>query len=143
MRKKNNWQCIDEEGTFHLEDPHRTSYLYFPLVYEAGVARRFFIDGQPAGSGSAPDTMPDTQGAAIGAVLTELSNSRNRFAGSIDEVSLWDRALAEGEVAAQARQIKVKRKQEGAADGNEQRSWSLLCALGGTHQAGHTESPGP
>jgi hypothetical protein len=31
------WQFIDDEGTFRLEYPHHTSYLYFPLVNEAGM----------------------------------------------------------------------------------------------------------
>jgi cellobiose phosphorylase len=37
MTKKNNWQYIDSEGTFRLENPNHTSYLYFPLVNEAGL----------------------------------------------------------------------------------------------------------
>src|SRR5512133_2980433 len=31
------WTFIDKNGTFHLDDPHKTSYLYFPLVNEAGM----------------------------------------------------------------------------------------------------------
>lgn len=31
------WQFIDENGTFRLVNPGRTSYLYFPLVNEAGM----------------------------------------------------------------------------------------------------------
>ena len=31
------WRFIDDEGTFRLDAPHRTSYLYFPLVNEAGM----------------------------------------------------------------------------------------------------------
>ncbi|MBN1669337.1 MAG: cellobiose phosphorylase, partial [Anaerolineales bacterium] len=31
------WQFIDAEGTFRLKDPHLNSYLYFPLVNEAGL----------------------------------------------------------------------------------------------------------
>jgi len=31
------WQFIDDEGTFRLENPQHTSYLYFPLVNEAGM----------------------------------------------------------------------------------------------------------
>jgi len=37
MTKKNTWQFIDSEGTFRLENPHHSSYLYFPLVNEAGL----------------------------------------------------------------------------------------------------------
>ena len=31
------WRFVDQAGTFVLQDPHRTSYLYFPLVNEAGM----------------------------------------------------------------------------------------------------------
>lgn len=34
---KNNWNFIDEEGTFELEAPHKSSYLYFPLANESGM----------------------------------------------------------------------------------------------------------
>ena len=33
----NNWNFIDEEGTFELEAPHKSSYLYFPLANESGM----------------------------------------------------------------------------------------------------------
>ena len=32
-----NWQFTDDDGSFLLESPHRTNYLYFPLVNEAGM----------------------------------------------------------------------------------------------------------
>jgi len=31
------WKFITPDGNFHLKDPHHTSYLYFPLVNEAGM----------------------------------------------------------------------------------------------------------
>jgi cellobiose phosphorylase len=31
------WTFIDERGSFRLEEPQRTSYLYFPLANEAGM----------------------------------------------------------------------------------------------------------
>ncbi len=31
------WEFIDKNGTFRLKNPHRTSFLYFPLVNEAGL----------------------------------------------------------------------------------------------------------
>ena len=39
MKKQENpnWQFIDSEGSFQLDSPHRHSYLYFPLVNEAGM----------------------------------------------------------------------------------------------------------
>ncbi|MBI5959934.1 MAG: cellobiose phosphorylase [Chloroflexi bacterium] len=32
-----NWRFVDDTGTFVLENPQQTSYLYFPLVNEAGL----------------------------------------------------------------------------------------------------------
>ncbi|MCP4142225.1 MAG: cellobiose phosphorylase [Chloroflexi bacterium] len=32
-----NWQFIDKNGTFRLQNPHLSNYLYFPLVNEAGM----------------------------------------------------------------------------------------------------------
>jgi cellobiose phosphorylase len=32
-----DWRFIDDKGTFALSDPHRHSYLYFPLVNEGGL----------------------------------------------------------------------------------------------------------
>jgi cellobiose phosphorylase len=34
---KLGWEFIGKEGTFKLTDPHHNSYLYFPLVNEAGM----------------------------------------------------------------------------------------------------------
>ncbi len=32
-----NWQFINKNGTFRLQNPHLSNYLYFPLVNEAGM----------------------------------------------------------------------------------------------------------
>ena len=32
-----NWHFLDEAGSFQLESPQNVSYLYFPLVNEAGM----------------------------------------------------------------------------------------------------------
>ncbi len=32
-----SWYFIDEQGTFELKDPQENSYLYFPLVNQAGM----------------------------------------------------------------------------------------------------------
>ncbi len=39
MRNENNagWEFVNDQGVFRLENPHHTSYLYFPLVNEAGM----------------------------------------------------------------------------------------------------------
>ncbi len=34
---KDGWRFVDQSGKFILRDPHKTSYLYFPLVNEAGM----------------------------------------------------------------------------------------------------------
>jgi cellobiose phosphorylase len=31
------WRFVDDNGTFALKDPHKSSYLYFPLVSERGM----------------------------------------------------------------------------------------------------------
>ena len=31
------WDFTGDDGAFRLASPHRTSYLYFPLVNEAGM----------------------------------------------------------------------------------------------------------
>ncbi|MCW5557614.1 MAG: cadherin-like domain-containing protein [Verrucomicrobiae bacterium] len=68
-------------------------------ITSSDTARTFYINGQPAGSGSAPAVAPDSTGAAIGGVIAEVGNARNRFEGDIDEVALWDRALSPAELA--------------------------------------------
>ena len=67
-----------------------------------GTSRTFYINGQPAGTGSAPAVAPNAAGAAIGGTISELTGTRNRFHGDIDEVALWNRALTAAEVAALA-----------------------------------------
>ena len=37
MKKNLGWQFTDQKGTFNLENPQHTSYLYFPLVNEIGM----------------------------------------------------------------------------------------------------------
>lgn len=37
QRAQQGWHFIDKHGTFKLDAPHETSYLYFPLVNEAGM----------------------------------------------------------------------------------------------------------
>jgi len=35
--KKTAWHFIDDNGSFSLLAPHKNSYLYFPLVNDAGM----------------------------------------------------------------------------------------------------------
>ncbi|MGM0507927.1 MAG: GH36-type glycosyl hydrolase domain-containing protein [Fusobacteriota bacterium] len=37
MKKIKKWEYIDKKGTFKLENPELSSYLYFPLTNEAGM----------------------------------------------------------------------------------------------------------
>src|SRR5512147_1656014 len=37
MDMRPGWEFVDSQGTFKLPDPQRNSYLYFPLVNEAGM----------------------------------------------------------------------------------------------------------
>jgi hypothetical protein len=37
MNQKKGWHFTDETGTFALPNPQQTSYLYFPLVNQAGL----------------------------------------------------------------------------------------------------------
>src|ERR1041385_3152735 len=62
-----------------------------------GTNRTFYVDGAFAGTGSAFATAEDSNGSAIGDVSP--SDSRARFAGQIDELSLYNRALASNEIA--------------------------------------------
>lgn len=36
-REVSSWEFIDPDGSFRLKDPHKSNYLYFPLVNEAGM----------------------------------------------------------------------------------------------------------
>ena len=36
-QEKQNWHFMDDQGTFELNEPQRTSYLYFPLVNQVGM----------------------------------------------------------------------------------------------------------
>gem|GEM_PF-3358232 len=69
-------------------------WQHVALVVNGGE-RRFYINGLFAGSGSNPAVEADTTGAAIGGTISEPTDGRNRFDGSIDEVTLWDVALDE------------------------------------------------
>ena len=32
-----SWRFVDDNGAFALKDPHKSNYLYFPLVSERGM----------------------------------------------------------------------------------------------------------
>ena len=35
--KKYGWHFIDDNGSFSLDEPHKNSYLYFPLANDVGM----------------------------------------------------------------------------------------------------------
>lgn len=72
-------------------------WSHVALVYD-GSNRTFYINGVPAGGGSAPTVAPDNAPSAIGTVAT--IDSRSSFNGIIDEVSLYSRALSANNIAA-------------------------------------------
>ncbi len=73
------------------------AWNHVALTYD-GINRKFYVNGVFAGSGSAPAITPDDLGAAIGDVASSPGSSR--FAGQIDEVSIYSRSLAAAEIAA-------------------------------------------
>ena len=70
-------------------------WSHLALVYD-GTNRAFYVNGEFAGSGSAPAILGDNQGAAIGDVAP--SHAYARFAGQIDELSIYNRALTSNEI---------------------------------------------
>lgn len=59
-------------------------------------AYKFYINGQPAGSGTITPTALNTQALAIGA--DHLSSLTEKMNGSIDEIGIWNRALTGEEI---------------------------------------------
>jgi hypothetical protein len=72
------------------------TWNHVAMTYGAS-GRRFYVNGYPAGQGSAPTISGDNGGAAIGDVTSLPGGSR--FPGSIDEVAVYARALAANEIA--------------------------------------------
>ncbi|MGB8980495.1 MAG: cellobiose phosphorylase [Anaerolineales bacterium] len=79
------WEFIDSQGTFRLPDPHRNSYLYFPLVNEAGMMSAV----TPVLNGDAK-TGQNTF-LLLPASVEDLHNSRStrNFWLRIDETQVW------------------------------------------------------
>lgn len=66
-----------------------------------GATLTFYVNGAFAGSTNTPTILPNANGAAIGAVVQNGGSAPNSFlAGTIDEVSLYNRALDSNEVFA-------------------------------------------
>ncbi|SPE53115.1 hypothetical protein SBV1_1640001 [Verrucomicrobia bacterium] len=70
-------------------------WSHLALVYD-GTNRTFYVNGGFAGSGSAPSTSPDNSDLSIGNVFP---NDSAGFAGQVDELSIYDRALSFDEIA--------------------------------------------
>ncbi|HLO30973.1 MAG TPA: cellobiose phosphorylase [Anaerolineales bacterium] len=79
------WEFIDAQGTFKLPNPHRNSYLYFPLVNEAGMMSSV----TPAFNGDAK-TDQNTF-LLLPASVEDLHNSRSarNFWLRINETQVW------------------------------------------------------
>jgi cellobiose phosphorylase len=79
------WEFIDTQGTFRLPNPHRNSYLYFPLVNEAGMMSSL----TPILNGDAK-TGQNTF-LLLPASLEDLHNSRStrNFWLRINETEVW------------------------------------------------------
>jgi len=69
-------------------------WSHVDLVYD-GTNRTFFINGNPAGSGTAPVITPEPSVASIGIVE---GYSYSSFDGLIDELSIFNRALSSTEI---------------------------------------------
>ncbi|MEY4489589.1 MAG: hypothetical protein RIQ79_2097 [Verrucomicrobiota bacterium] len=72
------------------------AWNHVALTYD-GAGRTLYVNGVFAGSGPAPAILPDDTGAAIGEIAHDFNSSS--FSGQIDEVSLYARALTEGEIS--------------------------------------------
>jgi hypothetical protein len=70
-------------------------WSHVAMVYE-GTNRTFYINGQFAGSGSAPAISNQTSNSAIGNVVPP--DPATAFAGAVDEVTLYNRALTPAEI---------------------------------------------
>ncbi len=86
------WEFIDTQGTFKLPNPHRNSYLYFPLVNEAGMMSSV----TPVLNGDAK-TGHNTF-LLLPASVEDLHNSRStrnfwlridKRSGPVDETQVW------------------------------------------------------
>ena len=72
------------------------AWNHVAMTYDA-TGRRFYVNGYAAGQGTAPAVTPDNAGAAIGDV-TDVPGGPD-FPGSIDEVTVYARALTADEIA--------------------------------------------
>jgi len=90
---------VNDAAQIHSDRPVVFDEWQHVAVTSSDTARTFYISGQPAGTGSAPAMASDVTGAAIGGVIAEVDNARNRFEGDIDEVAIWNRALSPAEIA--------------------------------------------
>ncbi len=79
------WEFIDKQGTFRLPNPHRNSYLYFPLVNEAGMMSSVtpILGGDAKTSQNTFLLLP--------ASVEDLHNSRStrNFWLRINETQIW------------------------------------------------------
>ncbi len=81
-------------GTIALQ---LSNWNHVALIFN-GASRTFYLDGEFAGSGSAPAITPDNTGSAIGDTVSNPNSSR--FPGQVDELSIYNRTLSANEISA-------------------------------------------
>jgi len=99
-------------GTVQSQGKVADGQWHHVAVAKQANAIRFFIDGKPSGGGSLKFG-PDPKGAAIKIGLTNRNFPRpSGFAGELDDVRLYRRALSAAEVAAHAEKPQPTRAKE-------------------------------
>ncbi len=94
--KLESW--VNNDGTRRLISTNAlqlTNWNHVALVYD-GTRRFLYLNGSLTGSTNTPAITDDGSGAAIGHVTQNDANSP--FAGAIDEVSLYNRALTAADI---------------------------------------------
>jgi hypothetical protein len=91
----NNGNQIDSTNSVPL-----SQWSHVALVYN-GTNRTFYINGAVAGSGPAPAISHVNSGDGIGCTITgSAADSQSLFAGDIDALSVYNRALEADEIQA-------------------------------------------
>jgi cellobiose phosphorylase len=84
-KQTTNWYFTDAEGTFRIENPHHTSYLYFPLVNEAGMMASL----TPTANGDAKTGQNTFLLQPVSAEGLHNSRSARNFWVRINGTQLW------------------------------------------------------
>jgi hypothetical protein len=82
--------------------PPLGAWAHVAVVHD-GTSRRFFVNGAAAGVVASPKATSDGSPIRIGAAGSSSPDGRSYFQGAMDEVRLWNRALAADELAGRSR----------------------------------------